>query len=83
MSANCPLRPNFPARNGGVERTRRLKENGEAMPVLEWASHEERKRGQVLRCNKQSRWLAAAGCVSLVGLILYFEYQTLSSFGYV
>eukprot|EP01046_Picozoa_sp_COSAG06_P000812 COSAG06_NODE_23_length_33072_cov_44.622327_30_plen_54_part_00 len=53
------------------------------MPVVEWASHEERKRGQVLRCNKQSRWLAAAGCVSLVGLILYFEYQTLSSFGYV
>ena len=60
-----------------------MRKEEESPLLLEWASHEERKRGQVLRCNKQSRWLAAAGCVSLVGLILYFEYQTLSSFGYV
>eukprot|EP01044_Picomonas_judraskeda_P006143 COSAG03_NODE_603_length_6750_cov_10.157119_4_plen_59_part_00 len=44
---------------------------------------EERRNGQTIRCNKQTRWLLAAVCISLVALILFLEYQALSSYGYV
>ena len=51
------------------------------LKMIDW--HRDKKTGQVLRCNRYSRWLLATGCVCVVALLLFFEYRTLASFGYI
>ena len=49
--------------------------------MIDW--HRDKQTGQVLRCNRYSRWLLATGCVTAVALLLFFEYRTLASYGYI
>ena len=57
------------------------------MPEESWVDWDtradEKRKAQILRCNGFTKKLFAAGCVTVVCGILFFEYQVLKSYGYV